>query len=217
MNVAIIGRGGHSKVIEDLIASNENMKIIGYFDDKYRSLKLHDDYCLAPIDYLKDIFHMQEDLKIIIAIGNNRVRKQIFERLHLPLESFATIIHPSACVSPSATIGCGTVVMPRAVINADSVIGIHAIINTGAIIEHDNHIGDYVHISPNSTLTGMVKVYEGAHVGSASVVIPKVEIGQWSVIGAGSTVIHSLPSKVMAVGLPARTKKILEWSEYNEK
>ena len=212
MDIALIGYGGHSKVIYDIITMQKN-KVIGIFDDKHRSLKMKGDAFLAPIDYVQDVLKMNPNIRFVIAIGNNKIRKQMFERLAMPIEYYATCIHPSACVSPSAKVGNGSVIMPQAVINADSVIGSHTIINTGAVVEHDNDIVDFVHISPRSTLTGGVKVEDGVHLGSASVVIPQVTLGKWSVIGAGSTVIHSIPEHVMAVGLPAQTKKILKWGD----
>ncbi|MED1604060.1 acetyltransferase [Cytobacillus kochii] len=212
MDIALIGYGGHSKVIFDIITMQKN-KVVGIFDDKHRSLKMKGNVFLAPIDYVHDVLKINPNIRFVISIGNNKIRKQMFERLALPIEYYTTCIHPSACISPSAIIGKGTVIMPQTVINADAVIGHHTIINTGAVIEHDNEIGDYVHISPRSTLTGSVKVEEGVHLGSASVVIPQVTLGKWSVIGAGSTVIHSIPERVMAVGLPAQAKKILKWSD----
>ena len=61
---------------------------------------------------------------MIVSIGVNKIRKIVVVRLiakanaaGYPLE-FATAIHPSAIISPSAKIGEGTVVMAGAVILA---------------------------------------------------------------------------------------------------
>ena len=40
MNIAIIGKGGHSKVIEDIILSNNEYEIVGYLDDRYEDVKM---------------------------------------------------------------------------------------------------------------------------------------------------------------------------------
>lgn len=204
MKIAVIGHGGHSKVVRDLILSDGSNQIIGYFDDRYRNLEWRESLYFGPIASVKKMLSFFQNPKIIIAIGNNRTRKNIVQKLNLPAESYATLIHPSAVVSSDAQIGKGTVVMPHSVINADSVIGQHAIINTGAVVEHDNRIGDFVHVSPNAALTGSVKLGEGAHVGTGATVIPAVQIGEWSVIGAGATVIHELPRYCTAVGVPAK-------------
>jgi acetyltransferase EpsM len=208
MKLAVVGTGGHSKVIQDLVRVNDNTQIIALLDDKYTSLTFENAIYMGPIDTAKQLIPIHPDLKFIIAIGTNGVRKEIVNRLLLSDECYATLIHPSAWISPSVRIGVGSVVMPHAVINADSYIGNHSIINTGAIIEHDNQISNFVHVSPKATLTGGVKVGEGVHIGAGASVIPNLEIGEWSIIGAGATVIKSIPPSSTAVGVPAKVIKL---------
>ena len=204
MKIAIIGNGGHSKVIKDIILSNKEYEIVGYLDDLYEDVKMIDGMCYGPIMTVQNLIYKFEDLKFVIAIGNNRVRKAITIQLNLTDDYYATLIHSHAVVSPSATIGSGTVVMASSVINADAKIGKHAIINTKAVVEHDSKISDFVHISPNATLTGAVSVGEGTHIGAGAVMIPNVQIDEWSVIGAGATIIHNIPGNCTAVGVPAK-------------
>lgn len=206
--IALIGEGGHSKVIKDMIRSSNQYSIIASFDDKYDSLKKEDIY-YGPLSTIKDLLK-EKEFQLVIAIGNNEIRSRISEKLQLDIHYYATVIHPSAIISTSATIGNGTVVMPNTVINADTRIGNHVILNTGAIIEHDNFIADYAHISPNATLTGGVHVGEGTQIGAGAVVIPGKSIGEWSMVGAGSVVIQDIPSCSTAVGSPARVIKQVE-------
>lgn len=208
MKLAVVGTGGHSRVIQDLVRLNEENQITAFLDDKYTSLTFEHSVYNGPIDSAKQLLHTHPDLKFIIAIGRNETRKRIVERLGFEDAFFATLIHPTAWISPSVTIGVGSVVMPQAVINADSYIGNHTIINTGAIIEHDNQISDFVHVSPKATLTGGVKVGEGVHIGAGASVIPSLEIGEWSIIGAGATVIKTIPPSSTAVGVPAKVIKL---------
>jgi acetyltransferase EpsM len=207
MNIVVIGQGGHSKVIRDIILSSHH-QIIGYLDDRYDQLKEEGSIFYGPVSAANEIIECFGDVKFVIAIGNNQVRKAISDRLGLDDSSYATLLHQTAVVSPTATLGYGTVVMANAVINADARIGNHAIINTGAIVEHDNGIGDYVHISPKAILTGSVTIEDGTHIGAAAVLIPQTKVGAWSIIGAGTTVINDLPPYCTAVGNPARVIKI---------
>ncbi|MBS4209156.1 acetyltransferase [Bacillus sp. FJAT-50079] len=212
MKIAIIGVGGHSKVIRDLISLKSNIEIVAYLDDKYEKLSKSDNTFRGPIGSAKTIGSMFNDIKFIIAIGNNKIRKRIANKLGLPNVYYETLIHPTAYVSPSAVIGNGSVIMAYSVVNSDSRIGDHSIINTGAIVEHDNQIGDFVHISPHATITGGVGIEEGVHVGAGATIIPNKTIGEWSVIGAGATVIHSIPFHCTAVGIPAvvKNKQLIE-------
>jgi acetyltransferase EpsM len=204
MKIAIIGQGGHSKVIQDLIASNGENRIVAYLDDKYEGLNRSKSFYFGPILAAQKMIKTFNDTKFVIAIGDNKIRKLIVQKLNLDAENYITLIHKSAVVSPNAVIGSGTVIMAHSVIQADSVIGAHSIINTGAVIEHDNTIGDFTHVSPNATLTGSVKIDEGVHIGAGATIIPNIKIGAWSVIGAGATVLNHIPSQCTAVGVPAR-------------
>jgi len=202
MNIIVLGNGGHSKVIQEMIHTQKDSRIIAVLDDKYESAYKKNRMIYAPLAYLNKI--ITTDTKIVVAIGNNVTRRVLSKSLFVRADQFLTVVHPSAVVSPTATIGYGTVVMPGACINAEATIGEHCIINTGAIVEHESHIGGFSHISPNATLTGNVSVGEGVHIGSSATIIPGIEIGSWSIIGAGSTVIKHIPSFSTAVGCPTR-------------
>ncbi|RLQ96347.1 acetyltransferase [Falsibacillus albus] len=206
MNIAVIGAGGHSRVIQELIGIN-GFQLIGLFDDKFEDDHYFQNLYTGPISSTKKIKVKFSEVKFIIAIGDNRNRKLIFERLQLDEDDYISLIHPSAIVSRSAKIGNGTVIMPRSVINAEARIGAHVIINTSSIIEHDTMLDSFVHISPNAVLTGGVKVREGAHVGASATFIPCTNAGEWSTIGAGAVVNQDIPPYHTAVGIPAKVIK----------
>jgi len=206
MNIVIIGNGGHSKVVKDIITSNQNLHIVGYLDDKFEKNVIEDEMFYGPISAYQFLIDKFNELKFIIAIGHNQTRKQIANKINLEESLYKTLVHPSAIISPSARIGKGTVVMANTVINSDAVIGAHVIVNTGSIIEHGSKVNDFAHISPNATLTGCVQLGEGVHIGAGATLIPNVEVGNWSTIGAGATVINSIPSNITAVGIPAKSK-----------
>ncbi|MFD6509863.1 MULTISPECIES: acetyltransferase [unclassified Bacillus (in: firmicutes)] len=209
MKILIIGRGGHSKVVKDIILSNEGYEIVGYLDDLYTGINIIDNLYFGAIEDAQEIIKNFNDINLVIAIGNNKVRKIIFRRLNQPIDIYATLIHKTAIISPQARVGNGTVIMPNVVVNADTIIGNHTIINTGSIIEHDNIIDDFVHISPHATLTGSITIEEGAHIGASATIIPGVKIGKWSIVGAGSVVINDFPSNCTAVGIPAKVINVV--------
>ena len=198
----LIGAGGHSKVIQDIIAENKDLMLYAILDDSFNETVEVEGVFYSSTRLLDSLRH--EDYKYCIAIGSNHIRKKLFEKLCIPMNQYITLIHPSAVISKTAKIGNGTVVMPNVVINADCVIGNQTIINTGSIVEHDNILEDYVHVSPNVTLTGTVFVGEGTHIGAGAVVIPGKRIGSWSIIGAGGVVIDNITDNITVVGTPAK-------------
>ena len=197
--INLFGASGHAKVIIDIIERNGFE--VGYiFDDNievenFMGRKVYSVYNLELLNANP----------IIISIGDNKVRKAINDKFQLNLAP--PLIHPSAIVSPSASIGNGTVIMPNAVVNAAVSIGKNCIINTAAVVEHDCAIHDYVHMSPKSSLAGGVIIKEGAHVGINATIIQSVCIGLWSTIGAGAVVLDDIPDCCTAVGIPAKPIK----------
>ncbi|MES3650229.1 acetyltransferase [Staphylococcus saprophyticus] len=203
-NIVLIGNGGHSKVIKDIIDASPDYVIAGFLDNKFSSYKQNGNYFY---DNLYNIQLYKEDYYFCLAIGNNLIRNKLFEELKLDKNQFPTLMHPTSSISPSAQIDFGTVVMPNAVINADTKVGKHVIINSGAVIEHDNIIDDYVHISPNATLAGNVVIGACSHIAIGASVLPQIIIGRNCIVGAGATVINDVNDEQIVVGTPAKPKE----------
>ncbi|MBP1915418.1 acetyltransferase EpsM [Lederbergia galactosidilyticus] len=205
--LVIIGEGGHSKVIQDIIRVSNEYEIIAILDDKYKSKSLCRETGITRGPVSCAFKFTQSESFFIIAIGSNQIRKKITSLLKRQNAKFASVIHPTAVISPTVKLGEGIVIMANAVINSDAAIGNHVIINTTSVIEHDNKIADFVHVSPGAILAGDVTVGEGTQVGAGSTIIQGKEVNEWSIIGAGATVINNIPAGVVAVGVPAKIIK----------
>lgn len=197
------GCGGHAKVILDILY-RQGRTVAALVDDRPLSgmAEIHGIPIYAAGKKLAEI--ECDRSQWIVAIGNNRIRQTLAEKLQNQGYSFTTAIHPSAQIALGVTIAPGTVVMANAVINTDTHIGQHVIVNTGATLDHDCIIGDYCHIAPGCSVCGGVKIGNGAFLGVGSSVCPNVTIGDQTTCGAGSVVIRSLPSHCLAYGCPAK-------------
>lgn len=186
----LYGASGHARVIMDSLRAM-GATIEGLVDDNPALQELdgvpvlHDSRSLSPF---------------IVSIGVNATRRKVVEKLLAQSATFGKAIHPSAIVSPTATVGEGSVVMSGTLINAAAKVGRHCIVNTGASIDHECQLGDFVHVSPHATLCGNVTVGEGTWIGAGSTVIQGVKIGRWCMIGAGSVVTKDIPDGYLAVG-----------------
>ena len=199
MNTYLYGASGHGKVVKDILNAN-GIKVEAFLDDN-----LDVDKCGG-----KPVLHDATGLSpIIVSVGVNCVRKMIVERITVgnPTIEFATAIHPSAIVSPSAKIGEGTVVMAGVVINADAKIGKHCIVNTGTSIDHECVVENYCHIAPGVNISGDTHVGEGTWVGVGSCVMQGIKIGKNCMIGAGSVVVRDIPDGVVAYGNPCKVMR----------
>lgn len=202
MKVAIIGAGGHGKVVADVVLVCGSHDVLGFLDDAPTLLgrTILGRPVLGPI-------HRWQALGVealIPAIGDNRSRCSVFRCVAEAGAVIAHAVHPRAIVAGSATIGAGTVVMAGAIVNAEADVAEDVIINTGAIVEHDCGIGAHVHVAPAACLAGGVMVGEGSFVGMGARVLPGVRIGAWCIIGAGAVVTRDLPDRAKVAGVPAR-------------
>ena len=143
-----------------------------------------------------------------IAIGNNKVRHRFVQSLETKPQrrQWAKVVHPSAIIDPTVTIGEGTVVMAGAIIQAGTKIGKHAIINTKASVDHDVSVGDFCHICPGATIAGHVSIGQFAMVGAGANVIPCMTIQKAAIVGAGACVISDVAENCIVVGVPAKSK-----------
>lgn len=187
----IYGSGGHSLVCADIAqkCSYTDIEFIDDFKDGFKSL-----------EDIKD----NTDIPFFVAIGNNTVRKELFDTLKKNSFQIISLVDPSAVIAKNVTLGEGCLIMPNVVLNTQAKIGDGVILNTSCVIEHENIIENFVHISPSVSLAGNVIVKANTHIGIGSVSIQGISIGQDCIIGAGSVIVKNIPDNVKAYGNPCK-------------
>jgi sugar O-acyltransferase (sialic acid O-acetyltransferase NeuD family) len=146
----------------------------------------------------------------IVAIGDNRIRAEIFGRLCKLGLMPVLVVHPSAVISRFAQVGVGTVVTAGVLVNPAASIGEDCILNTGCSVDHDCRVAAHCHLCPGVRLAGSVVVGAGTMIGTGAVVMPNINIGEGCVVGAGAVVTNDLPPKVVAYGNPTRVIRSVE-------
>jgi sugar O-acyltransferase, sialic acid O-acetyltransferase NeuD family len=202
----LIGYSGHSYVINGILHAL-GLKATGYCDNEEKKFNPF------SLKYFKQETSetglralTQEDF--FISVGNNTIRKNIYNNLAIRNLLPVNVIHPSALLDYSVDLAShGVMIAPNVTINALAKIGIGAICNTYSVIEHECLIGDFAHIAPGAVLCGNVQVGENSFVGAKSVVREGIRIGKNAIIGAGSVVVKDVPDNVKVVGNPARIMK----------
>jgi len=196
-SIYVYGASGHGFVVADIARACGYDEII-FIDDGDNEYMSFED------------IKIKNNIPMVLGIGNNKIRKKLFDKAIDNAFNIVSLIHPSAILSYSVYVDIGTVIMPNVVVNAHSKIGKGVILNTSCVIEHENIIEDFVHISPCSALAGNVTIQENTHIGIVSCVIQGLNIGKNCKIGAGSVVLKNIQNNKLAYGNPCETVKDID-------
>lgn len=147
--IIIIGAGGHGKVVAEAIQKQGKYNLLGFCDDSFiAGTMVIDTY--KVICSVSQLANMDFDC-FIVAIGNNSIRKKIFETLKEQYTT-ATIIHPFTDISKYAEVAEGSVILPGAIIAQGAYIGENCIIGSNVHVDHDTRIGEHSYIRNGSSI-----------------------------------------------------------------
>ncbi|HXG05471.1 MAG TPA: acetyltransferase [Candidatus Binatia bacterium] len=205
LRLAVVGGGGHARVVIDSAERAGRYRITAVFDDdpfaRGRSVQGH-----PIVGGIEQLLRRWRDwcAAAVVAVGDNQTRCTVSQRLVEHGIPLATVVHPASVVAADAGLGPGSVVMALAVLNPGAVVGTGAVINTAASVDHECIVGDWTFIAPGARLAGGVRVADLAFVGTGASVIPGRRIGRGARVGAGAVVVRDVPDGVTVVGVPAR-------------
>jgi sugar O-acyltransferase (sialic acid O-acetyltransferase NeuD family) len=179
-------------------------EFIGFIDD---TIEKQGKYEYGFEVFGREILIQFPDAKVLLVPGSPNsftFRNKIISDLNIQSKNFATLIHPTASVSPFAKIGHNVLILAGAVITANSIIGNHVCVLPNTVIHHDSNIGDYTLIGSNVTVAGNSEIGKYCYIGSGTSIINGIEIGDNTLVGIGSNVIKSIKSNSKVVGNPAK-------------
>ncbi|NIE98088.1 acetyltransferase [Acinetobacter sp. Tr-809] len=163
----VLGAGGHGKSVAEAASLSGQWSKIMFADDSWpQKTEVAGFPIVANIEMVSAL--ISTVTAAIPAVGNNQVRKdwaQRLKNLEIPL---ATVIHPSAIISPTAKLGEGICIMAGCVIGVDVRIEDGVIVNLASAIDHDSEIGMFSHLSVGVKITGnkIVKPFTFLEAGS---------------------------------------------------
>lgn len=207
MKVVIYGSrpDGHAKVVLDTLVDDAELDVVGLLDDWPENAER----TIGPLRVLGG----SDDLPalaragvegVLLGFGAAQGREAVVRAVEGAGLVLPTLVHPSAYVSPAASLAAGVQVLPQASVNTGARIDRGVLVNTAAIIEHDVEVGEFSVVDPGAVLAGRVRVGPAVEIGSGAVLIPDVEVGERATVGAGAVVIRPVGEGETVVGVPAR-------------
>ncbi|MBE6877995.1 MAG: hypothetical protein E7488_02370 [Ruminococcaceae bacterium] len=161
--LVILGFGGYGKTVADVVTSAEMYDDIIFLDDNAKDERVKG-VCKDYVNYI------DENTWFYPAFGNNNLRVEWIYTFNGAKAQVATIIHPSAYVSPNALIEKGCAVLPQAVVNTTAVVRTGCIVNFGAVVDHDVVIEKGVHLCINSVVKAYNRIAPFAKIEAGQVI-----------------------------------------------
>jgi len=194
-DLILLGLGGHSGMCIDIANSDAKFNIAGFLDDKKN---------LIDIRYGYKSFGMLHDLPQLIELGlknaiigmgfiNNTARRDDYFNSLSSMINIPTIIHKSAIIEPTATIGNGCQIMAGAIIGSNVTIEDNCIINSGSIISHDSIVKQSSHITPGAVIGGNVIIGNRCTIGMCSTIYLGLTIGDDITIRNNESIFTDMP------------------------
>ncbi len=201
-DVVIVGYSGHAFLACEIFRLR-GIRVAGYFEQESKALNPY------QLDYLgnenaasADALFQQYD--VFVAIGENKLREKISQKLAQRGATFINCIHPNTTVASTATLGNGVMIGCGGIVQPLAVMGDGAVCSTASIIEHENTVEPFAHVGPRVMLCGTVHIGARTFVGAGAVVINNLHVGKDVYIGAGTIVLKDLPDGSRVVGNPHR-------------
>jgi len=218
-DLILLGAAGDSHNISDIVLrindQEETWNLLGFLDDdpEKQGTAVNGFPVLGPLTDFKEY----PDCYFAGTFGSakrNFNKKQVINRLGIPIERYATLVHPRATISPSAKIGRGTVIYSEVFVGSNAVIGDHVKILGQCNIGHDAVIGDFVTMSSLALVLGKTNVGEGCYLGGGCRIKDHLKIGEWALIGLGAVIIKNVEPYNVVVGNPGRIIEILNPDDF---
>lgn len=139
MRLIILGAGGYGRTVADVAVQTGAYETILFLDDNSQA----EDVIGKCAEFIN---HTDENTIFYPAFGNNEGRVSWLKRLTENGCKVATIVHPTAYVSPTVRMAEGNAVLPHAIVNTGCEVKAGCIINCGAIVDHGCVLEEGVHV-----------------------------------------------------------------------
>lgn len=158
----LVGAGGFGRMVAEQAMLHYNCAFVD--DGQAVGTKI----CGVPIvGGIADLQELRNEYSLlVVGIGNNKFRAQVYEKAEALGYAFPNIVAPSAYVSPFAEVGCGCVLLQNACIQNGASVGDGVLLNAGTEVHCDAAVGDYALIYTNSVIRTGATVGNFARIGS---------------------------------------------------
>lgn len=191
-NIVIIGAGDLGKevvwMIEDINKQFPTYLILGFLDDD-ESKKGQEFYGYKVLGSTEDLESLEKKMPLcaVIAIQEGTIRKKIVEE-HNNFQHWENIIHPTAVIASTVSMGKGTIVFPQVTMSVDSNLGDFGLYYIHAIVCNDCRIGNFVSVMSGVQVSERVTIGNQSYLAAGCCIYPGRVLGEKVKVAVGATV-----------------------------
>lgn len=215
--ILLWGGGSKARILIAMIQEQNLGDIELVFDETIDCLPFSADVSFSnqPSDLAMRLSEMTH-FAVCVGGAHGLARSEIASRLQLLGLECLSVVHDTAFIDPTSSLGTGSQIMPNATIHKFCKIGNNVVVNTNATIDHECVIGDGVHIMGSAAIAGRVSIGNYSTIGTNATILPDITIGKGVFVGAGAVVTGDIPDFSVHVGVPSKHIKQNKLVAYTE-
>ena len=204
-NLVIIGAGGFAREMYDLahycMGDDPAFNVKGFLSDGPSNIE---SMGYPPVLAKVDEYEIEENDVFFCGIGDVSDRKKTVSIIKKKGGTFINLVHPTAVISPSVTLGEGVGIKAFCVLASDVSVGDFTFMQSSVIMGHDVTIGKFCHINSFSFFAGHASIEDLVTINAGARLIQNVRVGEQAVVGMGSIVLRDVKNDTTVFGTPAR-------------
>ena len=182
----ILGTRLLAEEVADLVSDIDGLRLSGFVENRNRQ-RCQERLGGLPIHWVDELGHLCRSHQAVVALTTT-LRADYVEQAAAYGIPFGSVVHPTARVARTSSVGEGTIVSAQVVVAAHTKVGNHALLNRGVLIGHHTELGACVTVNPGANIAGACRVENQAFVGMGALILDHVRVGQGAIIGAGVVV-----------------------------
>jgi sugar O-acyltransferase (sialic acid O-acetyltransferase NeuD family) len=192
MKLALIGAGGFA----DEVRAHMGTELKCFVDQQYYKPNNKNILPLSEFD--------PYEYKVLVAIGDSRMRKNVVDKLPKETQYFTYIHHSVQIIGEDIKIGDGSILCAGVIVTTNCSFGKHTHLNLHTSIGHDNVIGDFFTTAPGARVSGNCNIGDCVYMGTNSSIRQKINVCDDVTLGLNCGVVKDIVEPGTYVGVPAK-------------
>jgi len=207
MKLGIYGSGGLGREVYDIARRRSAISSLWQEIIFINDFEEEKPFLSTRMVHFETIIQTKDAYECVIAVGEPSAREMLYKKIIDNKVRLATLIDPTALVSPGATIGKGSIICEFSTIHCGVEIGDNCLVQPYCCIGHDIRIGSHSVLSPYFAPGGSAIIGNRVFCGMHSSIKEGLTVGDNAIVAMGSAVFRDVAPGTVVVGNPARVTR----------